>query len=98
MPLSMHGLLAAEVSDRRLRLRVDVAEDLGDAVVGLVGHVQALARDGQIGSLMVQIGVINGDRSRRGEALQRSPRSSSLIPEVMKARIEPSSLTTDSAP
>jgi hypothetical protein len=69
--VSPSSVLAAEVPDGRLRIRVHIAEDLRDSVVELVSHVQALARDGQIGELAVEVRVVDRDRGPHGEAFQR---------------------------
>ena len=64
----LFGLSATYVLVGRLNLRVDVPEDLGDAVVHLMRDVQALLRHCEAGDLLVQVGVVDGD-----PCLQREP-------------------------
>jgi len=61
----------AQVFDRGLDLRIHISENLGDAVVHLVGDVQPLLGDRKIGDLAMQMGVVDGDGGLHGEALQR---------------------------
>ena len=65
------ALAAAEIRIGRLHFRVHVAQDLGDAVVHLVGDAQPLLRHSQAGHLRMQVGVVDGDGRLDGEALQR---------------------------
>ncbi len=61
---------ARQEAPHRLRLGVDVGQDLGHAVVHLAGDAHPLLGDRQRAQLLVQMGVVDGDRGGGGEPLQ----------------------------
>ena len=71
LPARFVVLAVTDVFGSRLNFRVDVAEDLGDAVVHFVCDAQPFLCHRQRSELLMQMRVVDGDRRLHGEALER---------------------------